>query len=106
MASNVVMAVYRPREGKDEDLRGLIARHVPTLRRLALITDRPALLLQASDGTYVEIFEWSSETTTRSAHDQPEIAEIWDAMEKVADFVGLDSLPEARRPFPHFRAVT
>jgi hypothetical protein len=100
------MAVCRPREGKDKDLRGLIARHAPALRRLALITDRPTLLLQGADGSYVEIFEWVSGATSRSAHEHPEIAEIWDAMETVADFVSLDSLPEAGRPFPHFRVVS
>ncbi|HLZ85249.1 MAG TPA: hypothetical protein VKQ54_16920 [Caulobacteraceae bacterium] len=106
MTSEVVMALYRPHEGKDSELRSLIAQHVPSLLRLELITDRPPLLLKAADGTYVEIFEWVSGAASRSAHEHPEIAHIWEAMEAVADFTNLDSLEEAQRPFAHFSPVS
>jgi len=105
MTGEVVMALYKPHEGKDAELRKLIARHVPLLRNLELITDRPALLLRASNGTYVEVFEWVSHEAAR-AHDHPEVAEIWEAMGKVADFVSLDSLEESKRPFTHFSPVS
>ena len=105
MTGEVVMALYKPHEGKDAELRKLIARHVPLLRNLELITDRPALLLRAANGTYVEIFEWVSRAAAR-AHDHPEVAEIWEAMGKVADFVSLDSLEESRRTFTHFSPVS
>jgi hypothetical protein len=102
MTTEVVMALYRPHAGKDADLRDLIAEHVPALRRAGLITERPTLLLRAGDGTYVEIFEWASAEASRSAHGAPEVGRIWDAMERVADFVSLDTLAESKRPFTHF----
>ena len=105
MASQIVFALYRPHAEKDAALRQLIARHIPALRRLELITDRPSVLGRAGDGTYVEVFEWVSETAARTAHDHPDIAAIWDAMEAIADFTTLASLDEAQRPFTHFEPV-
>jgi hypothetical protein len=105
MASQIVFALYRPHAEKDAALRRLIARHIPALRRLELITDRPSVLARAGDGTYVEVFEWVSETAARAAHDYPDITEIWDGMEVIADFTTLASLAEAQHPFTHFEPV-
>ena len=103
-AGNLVMALYRPKPGKDAAVRALIARHVPTLRSLALATERPVLLLQADDGTYLEIFEWKP-GAAQAAHTNPGVLEIWGPMHEAADFVRLADLEESGRPFPHFRAV-
>jgi hypothetical protein len=105
MTAQIVFALYRPHAGQDAALRRLIARHVPALRRADLITDRQPVLVRAGDGTYVEVFEWVSETAARTAHDHPDIAEIWDSMELIADFATLASLAEAQRPFTHFEPV-
>ena len=75
---NVVMAMYRPKPGKDDALRAVIARHVPRLRELGLATSRPVALLQAGDGTYVEIFEWAPGGAA-AAHTNAAVMEIWNA---------------------------
>ena len=103
MNPEIVIAMYRPHEGKDGELRALIREHVPTLRRLELITDRPAMLLRARNGTYLEIFEWRQ---VGVAHEHPEVARIWEAMELVADLVSLSSLDESSRSFPHFTPIS
>jgi hypothetical protein len=105
MTTQIVFALYRPHAGQDASLRRLIARHIPALRRLELITDRPSVLVRAGDGTYVEVFEWVSEAAARAAHEHADIAEIWDGMELIADFATLASLAEAQRPFTHFEPV-
>lgn len=105
MGPEVAFALYRPHEGKDEQLRQLIARHLPALRRLELITARPPMLLVSSNGTYLEIFEWLSADAARVAHEHPDIAPIWEAMGEVADFPVLDSLEESKVRFSHFVAV-
>lgn len=101
---NVVMATYRPKPGKDDALRAVIARHVPRLRELGLATSRPVALLQAGDGTYVEIFEWAPGGAA-AAHTNAAVMEIWNAFGAVADFVRLADIAESQRPFPHFRAI-
>jgi len=101
----IVFALYQPHEGKDADLRRLLAEHVPTLRRLELATDRPAVVAKSKNGTYVEIFEWSTLEAVGVAHHHPEVAKVWEAMGKVADLRTLDSLEEIKGMFPHFEPV-
>lgn len=100
----VVLAMYRPKPGREEALRDVVASHVPSLREWGLATSRPALLLQARDGTYVEIFEWTPGGAER-AHEDARVARLWDRFAEHCEFVSLRDLPDAERPFPHFRAV-
>ena len=102
---NMVIAMYRPKEGKDSDLREQIKGHLPALRRLGLATGREALVLLASDGAYLEIFEWASAEAVEAAHTHPEVAELWENMGKDCDFISLSDLSNAGRPFPHFQLV-
>jgi len=100
----VVIAIYRARPGCEEQLRTLIARHVPTLRAAGLVTDRPVTWLRSmTDGAWVEIFEWASVEAARAAHDHPEVGELWRQMGEAAEFPPLARLAEADRPFAHFR---
>ena len=56
----VVIAVYRPREGMQEQLLAVVKEHLPILRGQGLVTDRPSVVMRAKDGTIVEVFEWDS----------------------------------------------
>lgn len=106
MKPQVVIAMYRPKAGREGDLLALVRRHVPTLRRLGLATERPVTLLRSfQDGTLLEIFEWRSVDAARDAHERAEVGEIWGALEEASEFRHLGGLPEAGRPFPHFEAV-
>lgn len=106
MKPQIVFACYRPHEGKDAELRQLIAAHLPTLRRLELVTDRPVVLARSKNGTYVEVFEWRTAESAGLAHEHPEVAKVWEAMGQIAEFPALDSLEESRGRFPHFEPVT
>ncbi len=105
MTGRVVLALYRPNEGKAERLLEILADHVPTLRRLELATDREVLLLRATDGTVIEIFEWVEEDSARVAHEHPEVARVWEAIGQCAEFTKLGDLEEATLQFPHFDPV-
>jgi hypothetical protein len=101
----IVFAVYKPRPGGDAPLRKLIGEHVPTLRRLQLVTDRAPIFMRSSNGAYIEVFEWVSDEGAERAHDHPEVMRLWEAMEKVAEFKPLASLPEAAKAFSHYEPV-
>ena len=101
----LVIVVYEPKDGRADDLAGLIARHESTLRELDLVTDRPFVHGRAGNGSFLEMFEWKSEDASRSAHDQPAIQELWGAMGDACEFKGLSSLAEANAPFAHFTPV-
>lgn len=102
---NMVIAMYRPKDGKGAELKAQIKEHLPTLRRLGLATEREPLVLLASDGTYLEIFEWTSVEAVEAAHTHPEVAEMWEDFGNACDFTTLSDLADADRPFPHFRPV-
>ena len=105
MDPEVAFALYKPHGGKDAELLRLIAEHLPTLRRLELVTDRAPMLLRSTNGTYLEIFEWRSSKAARVAHEHPEVAAIWESMGEVAEFPLLESLEESRIQFCHFTPV-
>lgn len=104
--TETVIAAYRPKPGKDQELRRLIREHRRTLSRAHLITSRPSMVLRArSDGTLLEIFEWISSKAADEAHQHPAIRAMWNKLAKVADFVPLSAIQEAGKAFSHFEAV-
>jgi hypothetical protein len=102
----IVFALYKPHDGKDADMRRILVEHVPTLRRLELITDRPTILVQTRNGSYIEIFEWATEESARIAHTHPEVAKVWESMGKVGDLPLFETIDELKGRFPHFAPVT
>ena len=98
----IVIACYRPKPGKQEDLRRLMVDHVPTLRSLGLATDRAAIAMEAQDGTIVEVFEWLSREAIESAHTNPTVLAMWQAYDEVCDCVPIGRVPEAAQLFSEF----
>ena len=101
----IFIAVYRPNPGKDDEFRMLLKGHGPLLRRLGLITERPTIIMQAGDGAYIEVKEWGAGSSAKAAHENAEVAALWDAMGKIAEFPGLVGLEEAKEMFAHFTPV-
>jgi quinol monooxygenase YgiN len=105
MPGRIVIAVYKPRPGKESELAALVRSHVPDLRAAGLVTDREPIAAVAGDGTILEMFEWASEDAIANAHQHPVVQEMWKRFEaccwyetpaNVADlqrmFVSLDPL--------------
>lgn len=101
----VVIAMYRPKNGKVKELESLVQKHFPVLKEYGLTTDKASFIGRSSDGTIVEIFEWLNPEAAKKAHDHPAVAKIWEAMAVVCDFGTLSQLPEAQNQFPHFPKV-
>ena len=100
----IVMCSYRPHTGQESALEALIASHVPMLRRYGLVTDRVPIQAQASDGTRIEVFEWTDSESSEKAHSTPEISSLWAAFASIAEFIPLSTLPETQGPFANFVA--
>lgn len=101
----VSIATYRPKPDCGGRLRDLVAGHVELLRAEGLVTRRPRLLLEARDGTLVEIFEWISGAAIDAAHANARVMERWEAITAVCDHVPLAELDEAKVPFAGFRPL-
>lgn len=106
MAKGVmVIAVFKPLEGKEAELTQLTLEHVPILRRLGLATERPALAMRAKDGSIVEVFEWVSEEAIAAAHSHPEVLAMWQRYEACCTYKTLADLAEASQMFPGYEPI-
>jgi len=103
--SNLVVAAFRPKPGKDADLLACTRDHLPILRAEGLVTERPSLVLRAGDGALLEIFEWRSEAAVEAAHANPRVQALWARYEACCDYITLADLAEAKSMFPHFELV-
>jgi hypothetical protein len=99
----VVIAMYRPKPGKLNELETLVQKHFPILKEYGLTTNRDPYIGRSTDGTILEIFEWSSRNAAEKAHDHPAVAKIWEAMAMICEFGKLEELAEASQRFPHFK---
>ena len=99
----MVMAMYKPKDGKAAETAALVKKHFPVLKEYGLSTGQESFIGKSKDGTFVEVFEWASESAAKKAHDHPAVAKIWEAMAKVCDFTTLSDLEESKKMFPHFQ---
>lgn len=97
----MVIAAYRPKPGCEAGLLALTAEHIPHLRSLGLVTDRPSLAMRAKDGTVLEVFEWK-DGAIALAHEMPEIHAMWAKYSAVCEYVPLMTLGEAADLFAQF----
>lgn len=101
----IVIACYRPKPGKDAQLAELMRTHVSRLRAEGLVTDRKPILMKAEDGTFVEVFEWTSQAAIDAAHENPAVLEMWGQYEAVCTYVPIGEVPEAAALFSGFEPV-
>jgi len=98
----LVIACYRPHTDKHDELDAEVRAHVPALRELGLVTDRPPVIMRSADGTVVEVFEWMSQHAIDQAHDSPEVQDLWARFATVCDYVPVAQVPEAAEIFSGF----
>lgn len=104
-----VICKFVVKPGKEAEMRALLAEHWPTLHRLGMTTDEPALTFQgvpappekershgASTNVFVEIFSWKDARQPDLAHQSPEVMKVWEPMGALCEHM----------EFPHFAKVT
>jgi len=100
-----VLAVYRPKKGREADLAAEMVDHVSSLRRLGLATDAVSTVLRATDGTLVELFEWVDHAAISAAHEHPEVLEMWARYDACCTYGTLTDLPNSEQLFAEFELV-
>lgn len=101
-----VICVFRPKPGKEDDLRAVLRDHLPTLRAEGLVTERDPYVMKSKDGAYIEVFEWKSDAAVREAHSNPRVGALWKRFEAACTYETLGSLEQVGDMFPNFDAVT
>lgn len=98
----MVVAVYQPKRKQAAKLLALVKAHGPCIKEQGLASDRPRVVMQAEDGTIIEIFEWKDDAAAQAAHSNEAVQKIWSAMGEAADFIPLAEVPGADMLFSHF----
>lgn len=105
MNSRIVIVAYKPKPGKEESLKKLVTDHYAVLKAEELVTGRLPILMKATDGTIVEVFEWRSAEAIQQAHTNKAVGEMWVAFNEVCDYVPLVQLSECSSLFAEFEPL-
>ena len=88
---------YRPKNGKEAELRALVEKHWPVLNELGLVTKDRAKIYRATDKRsgkvyFIEIFSWRDAKAPEIAHQTPEVMSVWETMGPVMEGMELAAL--------------
>jgi hypothetical protein len=70
-----------------------------------LVTERPAYVMRAADGTVVEVFEWQSAEAIAKAHSTAAVQALWAEFGAACDYRPLGGLAECQQLFAEFEPV-
>ena len=103
--SRFVIAAYAPKAGKEQQLLTAVGKHFQVLQAEQLVTDRPAAVMCAADGTIIEVFEWRSAEAIEQAHNNSAVQALWAEFADACEYRPLSELAEAKKMFAEFDAV-
>ena len=103
MEERIVIVGYKPKAGKAEALQQLMREHLSILKSQGLVTDRASIMMEASDGTIIEVFEWKSQAAIEQAHTNPAVLEMWGKYAEACDYVPVAQVEEAANLFSGFK---
>lgn len=100
----LVIAAYKPFPGMEQKLNELIKAHIQILGNESLVTERRPIIMQAADGTIIEVFGWKSKEAIESAHTNPTptVLKMWDDFSKVCEYIPINQVPESLNLFSEF----
>ena len=99
----IVIVGYKPLPGKDAELKELMKTHWQLLDRENLVSKRKSIIMEAGDGTLIEIFGWKSKEVMESAHANPIVQKMWGEYAKVCKYVPVGDLKESKGLFSEFK---
>ena len=97
-----VVACYMPIPGKETGLREELQTHVDILLNQSLATDAPFIQMRSTDGTVMEVFEWTSQEAIATAHTNPVVLEMWKRFEACSTYIKFADLPESELLYAAF----
>ena len=101
----VLIACYKPIEGKEEELCSLIKTHAELIKSEGLATNRESILMKSKDNSVIEVFEWKSKEAFESAKTNPNVQKLWYMFSQISDFIPLSNLDETSEVFADFIAI-
>ena len=105
MSSRIVIVAYKPKPGKENELKRLAKGHHDVLWEQGLVTERKPILMQSGDKTIIEVFEWKSEDIIKHAHTNPAVLKLWEQYSQVCDYIPVANVTESASLFSEFSPV-
>ena len=102
MEHQITIACYKPKPGKAELLHELMYTHLPTLKEQNLVTDRASIMMQAKDGTIIEVFEWESLAAIENAHSNSAVLKMREKFNEVCEYIPIGNVAESASLFSGF----
>jgi len=106
MEERIVIVAYKPKAGKAEALRQLMREHLSILKQQQLVTDRASIMMEAKDGTIIEVFEWKSKSAIEQAHTNPEVLKMWEKYADACEYIPVGQVEETANLFSQFTPFT
>ncbi|HXB44529.1 MAG TPA: hypothetical protein VNV85_10750 [Puia sp.] len=103
MEERIVIVGYKPKAGKGEALHHLMRAHLSTLKSQNLVTDRASVIMEAEDGTIIEVFEWKSKVAIQQAHANPVVLKMWEKFGEVCEYIPVGQVEEISKLFSQFK---
>ena len=101
----IVICVYKPKAGKENDLLDAVKTHVPILRELGMATNREVTSMRSKSGSILEVFEWVSQQSINDAHQHPRVHQMWKDFEACCTYEMLVDLEESKSLFASFEPI-
>ncbi|MEQ8303510.1 MAG: hypothetical protein RIB47_08970 [Cyclobacteriaceae bacterium] len=98
----IVIVAYKPKEGKEDVLKKLVADHWNRLNDEGLVTPRKPVITQAADKTIVEVFGWKSKQAVEQAHANENVQKMWQEFTEACDYIPVGTVAEAENIFSEF----
>ena len=105
MNSRIVMVAYKPKPGKEGELKTLALDHHSRLKAEDLVTDRLPILMQSQDGTIIEVFEWKSAEAIQQAHTNKAVGQMWQEFSQVSEYVPIGQVSESSNLFADYSCI-
>lgn len=101
----ILVVVYKPFRGKEEQVLDVIRHHLPVLREEGLATNRKPIVMRSADGSIVEIFEARLAEAIQQATYNTKIQELWMKVAKISEFTKPAEIPEFQTAFSQFESI-
>lgn len=98
----LVIVGYKPFPGKESELKKLMRTHWQILHRENLVTARKPIMMEAGDGTIIEVFGWKSREAIEAAHSNSAVQEMWGKYAEVCEYIPVGSVAESASLFSEF----
>ena len=105
MKGRIVIVAYKPKAGKSAALHELMKSHLAILKSQDLVSERDSIMMEAKDGTIIEVFEWKSKEAIEQAHTNPAVHKMWSDYAEVCEYIPVAQLDEVNDLFAEFSPV-